>query len=190
MNTDKKNRICPVEHAGVLDFNFRKLLQNPQKILRPYISEGMTVLDLGCGPGFFTMEMARLVGETGKVIAADLQQGMLEKVKKKIQNTVFANVIEFHQCLPDRVALSQKFDFILVFYMLHEVPDQLKFLRELKALLKPQGRILLVEPSFHVSQHEFLESIALMSQAGFAVAAQPKIFFSRSVALKNSGAGE
>ncbi|TFG78425.1 MAG: class I SAM-dependent methyltransferase [Chrysiogenales bacterium] len=190
VNAEKKHRICPVEHAGVLDFNFRKLLQNPQKILRPYIREGMTVLDLGCGPGFFTMEMARLVGETGKVIAADLQQGMLEKVKEKIQNTVFADIIELHQCLPDRVGLSQKFDFILVFYMLHEVPDQEKFLREIQALLKPQGRILLVEPSFHVSRHEFLESIALMNQAGFAVAAQPRILFSRTVALKNNGAGE
>ena len=188
VNAEKKHRICPVEHAGVLDFNFRKLLQNPQKILRPYIREGMTVLDLGCGPGFFTMEMARLVGETGKVIAADLQQGMLEKVKEKIQNTVFADIIELHQCLPDRVGLSQKFDFILVFYMLHEVPDQEKFLREIQALLKPQGRILLVEPSFHVSRHEFLESIALMNQAGFAVAAQPRILFSRTVLLGSAAA--
>jgi len=190
MNTDKKNRICPVEHAGVLDFNFRKLLQNPQKILRSYISEGMTVLDLGCGPGFFTVEMARLVGKAGKVIAADLQQGMLEKVKGKIQNTVFADIIELHQCLPDRVGLSQKFDFILVFYMLHEVPDQEKFLREIKALLKPQGKILLVEPKWHVSKSEFLESIALMNQACLAVAAEPNIRFSRTVALKNNGAGE
>ena len=190
MSTDKKNRICPVEHAGVLDFIFRRFLQNPKKILQPYIKEGMTVLDLGCGPGFFTMEMARLVGETGKVVAADLQLGMLEKVQKKIQNTVFADIIELHQCLPELVGLAQKFDFILVFYMLHEVPDQLKFLQEIKALLKPQGRILLVEPSFHVSRHEFLESIALMNQAGFTVAAQPRIFFSRTVALKNSGAGE
>lgn len=184
MSADKKNRICPVEHAGVLDFSFRKLLQNPRKILQPYIKEGMTVLDLGCGPGFFTLEMARLVGKTGKVIAADLQQGMLEKVKEKIQNAGFADIIELHQCLPDRVALSQKFDFILVFYMLHEVPDQVKLLREIKALLKPQGNILLVEPSFHVSRHEFLESIALMNQAGFAVAAAPRILFSRTVVLK------
>jgi ubiquinone/menaquinone biosynthesis C-methylase UbiE len=149
----------------------------------------MTVLDLGCGPGFFTMEMARQVGRTGKVIAADLQQGMLEKVQEKIKNTVFADIIELHQCLPEQVGLAQKFDFILVFYMLHEVPDQEKFMRELQALLKPQGRILLVEPSFHVSRHEFQESIALMNQAGFTVAAQPRIFFSRTVALKNSGAG-
>ena len=190
MSTDKKNRICPVEHAGVLDFIFRRFLQNPKKILQPYIKEEMTVLDLGCGPGFFTMEMARLVGKTGKVVAADLQQGMLEKVQKKIQNTVFADNIELHQCLPDRVGLAQKFDFILVFYMLHEVPDQEKFLREIKALLEPQGRLLLVEPSFHVSRHEFLESIALMNQAGFTVAAQPRIFFSRTVVIENADARE
>ena len=190
MNAENKHRICPVERAGVLDFGFRRLLQNPKKILKPYIKEGMTVLDLGCGPGFFTMEMARLVGKAGKVVAADLQQGMLEKVKGKIRQPVFADIIELHQCLPDRVGLAQKFDFILVFYMLHEVPDQMKLLREIKALLKPQGKILLVEPTFHVSRHEFQESISIMKQVGFKVWEEPRIRFSRTVALKNSGAGE
>jgi ubiquinone/menaquinone biosynthesis C-methylase UbiE len=190
MSTDKKSRICPVERAGALDLNIRKLVHNPKKILNPYIAEGMTVLDLGCGPGFFTMEMARLVGETGRVVAADLQAGMLQKVKEKVKKTAFTDIIELHQCLPDRIGSPRKFDFILVFYMLHEVPDPVKFLNEIKALLKPQGRILLVEPAFHVSRKEFLESIAIMKQAGFAVSAEPKIRFSRVVVLENEGAGQ
>jgi ubiquinone/menaquinone biosynthesis C-methylase UbiE len=190
MNTEHKHRLCPVERAGVLDYHFRKLLQNPKKILAPYVREGMTVLDLGCGPGFFTMEMARLVGKTGKVIAADLQEGMLGIVREKIRNNDVADTVKLHLCRPDGTGLNDEFDFILVFYMLHEVPDQLKFLQEIKALLKPQGRILLVEPSFHVSRHAFLESIALMNRAGLAVAARPRILFSRTVALKNSGSGE
>lgn len=48
-----KNRVCPVELAGSLDNKIRKWFQNPQKILAPYIKEGMKVLDIGCGPGFF-----------------------------------------------------------------------------------------------------------------------------------------
>ena len=183
MKPDKKNRVCPVERAGVLDFAIRKWIDNPGKILQPYVREGMTALDLGCGPGFFTMEMARLVGETGRVVAADLQVGMLQKVKEKIKKTAFAYTIELHQCLPDRIGLSRKFDFILIFYMLHEVPDQEKFLNEIRALLKPQGRILLAEPAFHVSRDEFQESIGTMIRVGFAVLAEPKILFSRAVVL-------
>ncbi|NNK85219.1 MAG: SAM-dependent methyltransferase, partial [Desulfobacterales bacterium] len=66
-------RVCPVERAGTLDNRFRRWLQNPQTILQPYIEAGMTVLDLGCGPGFFTLDMAQMVGQAGRVFACDLQ---------------------------------------------------------------------------------------------------------------------
>ncbi len=66
-----RNRVCPVELAHSLDSRVRRWLQNPQKILSPFVSEGMTALDVGCGPGFFSIELARLVGPEGKVIAWD-----------------------------------------------------------------------------------------------------------------------
>jgi hypothetical protein len=50
MSTENKHRICPVERAGALGIFSRKLLQNPRKILGPHVKDGMTVLDLGCGP--------------------------------------------------------------------------------------------------------------------------------------------
>ena len=84
---DRKNRICPIERASSLDTKVRRCFQNPWKILSPYISEGMTVLDFGCGPGYFTIDMAQMVGKTGRVIAADLQEGMLQKLKDKIHGT-------------------------------------------------------------------------------------------------------
>lgn len=82
-----KTRVCPVEMAGSLDNRIRRWVQDPQKILAPYIAEGMTVLDLGCGPGFFSIDMAQMVGKSGRVIAADLQEGMLQKLRDKIQGT-------------------------------------------------------------------------------------------------------
>ena len=78
---DERNRICPVELAGSLDGKIRRWLQNPQRILAPFVKEGMTVLDVGCGPGFFSVELAKLVGRTGKVISVDLQQGMLDMLR-------------------------------------------------------------------------------------------------------------
>jgi ubiquinone/menaquinone biosynthesis C-methylase UbiE len=187
MNEEKKHRLCPVEKAGLLDFAFRRLLQNPGRILRPHIREGMNVLDLGCGPGFFTLEMARLVGSSGKVTAADLQQGMLGKVKAKIRNTPLADRIQFHLSRTDRIGLQGKFDFILVFYMLHEVPDPGAFLQEIRALLNPAGKVLLAEPKWHVTREEFMAAIAVMEQAGFSVLAAPKILFSRVVVIGNAG---
>jgi ubiquinone/menaquinone biosynthesis C-methylase UbiE len=74
MSNEKNKRICPVEYAVGLDNSVRRLLQNPRKILKPYIHEGMTVLDLGCGPGFFSIEIAKMLKDSGKVIAADLQE--------------------------------------------------------------------------------------------------------------------
>ena len=79
MNKVNDKRICAVEKAGGLDNSVRKFLQNPQKILSPYIHEGMTVLDLGCGPGVFSIEIAKLLGDSGNVIAADLQKECLSK---------------------------------------------------------------------------------------------------------------
>jgi ubiquinone/menaquinone biosynthesis C-methylase UbiE len=104
-------RICPVERAGGLDNSLRKLFQNPQKILRPYINEGMTVLDLGCGPGFFSIEIARMLNNSGKVISADLQDGMLEKVKEKITGTELESRIELHKCEDVKTGVTEKVDF-------------------------------------------------------------------------------
>ena len=76
--SDRNKRVCSVEISGSLDNRIRKWLQNPQKILRPYIEEGMTVLDVGCGPGFFSIDIAQMVGKSGRVIASDLQEGTRE----------------------------------------------------------------------------------------------------------------
>jgi ubiquinone/menaquinone biosynthesis C-methylase UbiE len=181
---NKNNRVCPVEHAGVLDFNFRKLLQNPQKILRPYVLNGMTVLDIGCGPGFFSKELAKMVGPSGKVIAADLQQGMLDKLKDKIANTKLENIIRLHKCQENKIGLSEKVDFVLVFYMLHEVPDQVGFLNEIKTLLKPDGKVMIIEPPFHVSKKEFGNLTKSMEGNGFVIVGKPKVFFGRGIVIK------
>ena len=68
MSKEINSRICPVELSGGLDNSIRKLLQNPRKILKPYITEGMTVLDLGCGPGFFTIEIANMLSDSGRSV--------------------------------------------------------------------------------------------------------------------------
>jgi ubiquinone/menaquinone biosynthesis C-methylase UbiE len=84
MSKENHPYVCPVQYAGSLDNFIRRLVHKPRRILEAHVGKGMTVLDLGCGPGYFTIELAKLVGEEGRVIAADIQQGMLDTVTGKI----------------------------------------------------------------------------------------------------------
>lgn len=176
--------VCPAEHSGALDNRIRQWLQNPEKILTPFIKEGMDVMDMGCGSGFFTLEMAHLVGETGHVTAVDLQEGMLTRLKSKFNNHVYQNRIRLHQCQKEEIGLDRPFDFILLFYMVHEVPDKKAFFKEIKRLLKPQGQVLLVEPPIHVSKSRFLSFIDTAKEAGLIHLPGPKVFLSKSAILK------
>jgi len=182
---DRNNRVCPVERAGSLDSSIRRWFQDPQKILRPYIEEGMTVLDVGCGPGFFTIGMAQMVGESGRVIAVDLQEGMLQKLRAKIQGTELGKRIRLHKSEMSSIGLSDKVDFALTFYVVHELPNQGEFFMELISMLKPRGLALIVEPPLHVSKSAFEETIKIARNVGFTVLEGPKIFLSKSALLRN-----
>lgn len=181
----KSARICPVEKSGHLDNVIRRWVQNPRKILRPFLGEGMTVLDIGCGPGFFSLEMAKMVGRSGRVIAADFQEGMLQKLKIKVQGTDLEARIMLHRSEEDRIGISEKVDFALCFYLIHELRTPEKFFRELKTLIKPNGTVLVAEPQFHVSQKAFEETISRAVSAGFQATAAWKVFFSKTMVLRS-----
>ena len=183
----ERNRVCPVELADSLDGRIRRWLQNPQKILAPYIKEGMKILDIGCGPGFFSVELAKLAGKSGKVISADLQEGMLQKLRNKIAGTELEDRIMLVKCEKDNINVSEYVDFILAFFMVHEVPDADLLFKQLKNILNDKGLFLLVEPKlFHVSRKEFEATIKLAEENGFKVSQGPKLLFSWSAVLKNT----
>ena len=180
---NEKNRVCPVSLAGGLDNRLRRWLQNPHKILGSYIKEGMKVLDIGCGPGFFSIDMAQMVGETGKVIALDLQEGMLRKLGDKIQGTELEKRVTLHKCEKNSLGLTELVDFALAFYMVHEIPDQERFFNDIKKVLKPNGQVLIVEPPFHTSKKDFEETIIKARDAGFSAIDRPKMFPNKAVVL-------
>ena len=181
---NKHCRVCPVELAGGLDSFARRVFQNPRKIVKPYIHPGMIILDLGCGPGFFTIEMAKMLNGSGKVIAADLQDGMLEKVKTKIKGTPLEEKVELHRCETDKIGVTSPVDFVLAFYVVHEVPDHLRLFEELKSILRPEGIIFIVEPIFHVSNAAFEEMISNLIKSGFGIIGRPKVLLSRAVLIQ------
>jgi len=180
---EQKHDVCPVENAGELDSWIRKILQPRGKIVLPYIHENMKILDFGCGPGYFTTAMAGKL-KNGKVIAADLQEGMLDILKKKIQNTPLEEKISLHQCGKGSIGIKEKVNFILAFYVVHEVPDKDRLYNEFSSLLEKDGKLLIVEPFFHVDKKVFNIMIEDLGKNGFKIVKKPRIFFSHSVLLR------
>jgi len=184
-NKEFKGDVCSHTGAFFLDNFIRRIIQNPQKIVGEYIRQGDTIVDLGCGPGYFALDMAKMTGKTGKVIAVDLQKEMLAKVAKKAAAQNLSERIFLHRCDQDKIGLppETKADFILAFYMVHETPDTEAFLRQVKELLKPAGRFLLVEPMFHVSKNQFATILDTAKKTGFNRVDMPKKKGGRSVLL-------
>ncbi len=172
-NSKQNNRVCPHTIAFMLNNPLRRLIQNPRRIVGPYIKPGDTVIDLGCGPGFFSIDMAQLVGDSGHVYAVDLQSQMLAHVNRQALKKNVSDRVTLHRCGQDSLGLKAEADFILAFYMVHETPNPLEFLKEVRSLLNKGGLFLVVEPRFHVKSGDFEAMIKLASQTGFKVTARP-----------------
>ncbi len=181
---NRNKRVCPVERTKWLDIKLRKWLHNPKKIFGEFIKDNSVILDVGCGSGFFTIELAKMMNNSGKIIAADLQKGMLKKVEQKIKGKEIEERIVLHKCNKDKIGISEKVDFVLAFYMVHEVPDEYKFLKEIKMILKPDGIFYVVEPKFHVSKIDFKNTINKATALGFKPIKKPRIFWSRAMIFR------
>jgi len=177
--------VCSASHSFLLDNFFRRWFQNPEKVVGEYICNGNTVIDLGCGPGYFSIDMAKMVGSKGQVIAVDLQKEMLEKVKKKALKFKLDDRMIFHNCSQNNIGLGDeiKADFILAFYMVHETPDPIQFLTQAKNLLKKGGTLLIVEPLFHVTKKQFQKIIQHTRELDFNILDTPSKKGGRSLLL-------
>ena len=160
--------------------------QDPVKILSPYVSAGMTVLEPGPGMGFFTIPLARLVGASGKVIAIDVQSKMLDELKRRAAKVNLLERIDARVTSADTMGISDlegKVDFTLAFAMVHEFPDAAHFFREAARASKSQARMLLAEPRGHVDEPQFAAELFAAASAGFSTADRPKIARSVSALL-------
>ena len=181
------HRLCPWWLGYLLASPVRRLFQNPRALLQPMVTEGMTVLEPGPGMGFFTLELARLVGPAGRVVAIDLQPRMLAGLARRAARAGLAGRIETRQAQPDRLGtdnLEAKVDFVLAFAMVHELPDQMGFFVEAARALKPGAQMLLAEPRGHVTTEDFAKTLALAAQAGLSMGSEPIVRSSRTALLR------
>ncbi|HUI63564.1 MAG TPA: methyltransferase domain-containing protein [Bacteroidota bacterium] len=182
-------RVCPPWVGVLLASPLRKLAQDPVAILSPYVQEGMTALDIGSAMGFFSLPLARLVGESGRVICVDLQEKMLASLEKRASREGLLSRIETRLCRADSLGLKDLgavADFALAFAVVHEVPEPKHLFGEIHSALKLNGTFLFCEPRGHVNREAFDGSVFLARSVGFSVRGEPKIRRSHSALMAKS----
>lgn len=177
------DHVCPWWLAYTFDNPARRLFHKPERTLGPYLKDGMTALDVGCGLGYFSIGMARLVGDTGRVISVDIQQKMLDGLMRRARRAGVAGIIDARLCGPDKIDVGGQVDFALAFWMVHETPDARTFFAQLRTALKPGGKLLVTEPVFHVGRAAFERELEAAESAGFTLKDRPRIAFSHAALL-------
>jgi ubiquinone/menaquinone biosynthesis C-methylase UbiE len=179
--SNSSNTVCPVYLSSMLNNTFRKRIHNPRKIFGEYVKPGQTVADIGCGPGFFSIALAEMVGEEGQVLSVDLQPEMLAQVKANGERLNLQSRIVLTQCENNNLNIEQKVDFVLAFWMVHEVPDARAFFDNIVRILKPNGLFMMIEPKGHTSAEQFQTEIAAAGEAGLKPCKEVKVSISRGI---------
>ncbi len=180
----RERHTCPWWLCFTFDNPLRRLIQNPDSILWGLVQPGQTILDVGCGMGYFSLPLARLAGPSGTVICVDMQSQMLEAARRKAAKAGLDSRMRFQQCTENSLDLTTAADFALAFWMVHEVSHQDKFLREIKESLNPSGTLLIAEPRLHVTRAEFRKTVSSALQEGFVIADEPEVSMSMAVLLR------
>lgn len=175
------DHVCPWWLAYTFDNPLRRLIHNPEKMLNKFIKEGDTVVDIGCGMGHFSIGMAKMVGEMGRVISVDMQEKMLERVRHRAQQKRLLSRIALHKCSSDKLGVNEQADFALCFWMVHEVRNKESFFDELVAFLKPGAHFLLVEPKIHVTEPYFRKIADIAVKAGLKPCSEEEVGLSRAI---------
>jgi ubiquinone/menaquinone biosynthesis C-methylase UbiE len=168
----KHHRVCPWWLGYFLVSPLRRLIEQPERILTPYVRPGMKVLEIGCGMGFFTLPLARMVGNAGRVVCVDIQPRMLAALDRRARRAGLSQRIEARQCKAASLGVADHasaFDLAVLIHVLHELPDAAGALAEIHAALQPDGQVLLVEPPGHVSDSDFEAQLDAARAAGFVI---------------------
>ncbi len=129
---------------------------------------------------FFTLPIARLVGDGGQVIAVDIQGKMLNAILTRAHKAGVSDRIRTVLAGEDDLVVTVPANFILAFWMAHEVPDQERFFTQLHTISKEGGRFLMAEPKLHVAKMQFEKSVSLAQKSGFKLLDRPAISLSHA----------
>jgi 2-polyprenyl-3-methyl-5-hydroxy-6-metoxy-1,4-benzoquinol methylase len=124
----------------------RELEENPSVVLEQLgLMPGMSVCDLGCGNGFYTLLMAQKVGPTGKVYAVDIQPEMLQLLSRRAAEAKIDQIDMIHSTVNDAKLPDGKVDLLLLVDVYHEFSHPEEMLASIRKSLSPEGVVALVE---------------------------------------------
>ena len=171
------SHVCPVWIGYLLASPVRKLFQNPKSILGPHLQKGMTVMDVGCAMGFFSLPAAQMVGETGRVYCVDCQEKMLHKLEKRAAKAGVGQQISTRSCAMDDLGVSDladKVDFAMAIAMVHESDSPDGLMQQIVGTIHDGGKLLYAEPFGHVPMKEVLRTQDLVLDLGFEMVTSQK----------------
>ena len=168
---------------------FRRFLHSPRWILGEYVKPGITVLDVGCGTGFFSIGMAKIIGSDGRIVSVDPDTEAIESLTQRAAELGLSQRIETRICTDHELNVDDfagRVDFAVGGYVVHEAADASKLFADVYAALKPEGRFLMIEPRHHGSAPERGASESAAQQAGFTIADRPRIMWDWAVMFAKS----
>ena len=183
----KPHHVCPWWLGYLLASPLRRIECRPAKVLAAHVRPGMTVLEPGPGMGFFTLELARLAGSSGRVIAVDIQPRMLDRLRRRAAKAGVLDRLDARLAAPDSLGIADlagTVDFTLAFFMVHELPTAAGFFREVAQASKPGARLLFAEPKGHVKAPTFDAELQAARDAGFALVETLSLRRSNAVLLE------
>lgn len=173
------HHICPWWVGYLLANPVRRFFEKPEKMLAPFVRKGMTVMDYGCGMGFFTIPLAHMVGPDGKVIAVDIQEKMLKALRKRAERAGLADTIIVRGAESEPLTEEGSVDFTTALHVIHEIVDQKAFFEKMYRIMKPGSKLLMLEPRFHVAEEEFRMTVKMAEANGLVLTGN--LDFSRSL---------
>jgi 2-polyprenyl-3-methyl-5-hydroxy-6-metoxy-1,4-benzoquinol methylase len=183
----KKHHVCPWWLGYLLLSPLRRLAENPDTMLSPYLEPGMTAIDVGCAMGYFSIPMARMVGAGGRVVCVDIQERMLTSLSKRARRKGVDSIIETRLSSDASLGLDDlqgKADLALAMHVVHETSFPERFVNECAGTLKEGGHLLIMEPKGHVSAAEFEQIRELVQGLGLVECAPPQLRRSHTTVVR------
>jgi SAM-dependent methyltransferase len=185
-------RLCPWWAGPLLCCPLRRWLEPPERLLGPYVRPGMTVLEPGCGMGYFSLTLARLVGPAGRVVCVDVQPRMLSGLVRRAKRAGLLERITTAVCSPEDLGVVEwegRVDLAVAIHVVHEVGDPEDLFRQIARALRPGGQLFVLEPTGHVSKELFDAEMAAASRAALTVQGGPSVRRNLAALLTKPGTG-
>ena len=155
--TDFPRAYRPVSGAGANAFSTEQIRDDRREAVtvmdQANITKGMTVADIGAGEGYYTVRLAARVGEEGRVLAQDIDEGALRRLGNRVERERLDNVSIKLGATDDPRLPENSFDRIFMVHMYHEIVEPYALLWRLRPALREGGQVIVVDVDRPADQH-------------------------------------